>query len=106
MLIGTRWPETPATFPAGVTVLSDVPHGVVMAAWERSLFGVAPSVWPDPLPGVVREAMTRGRAVVATAVGGNPDMIDDGVSGLLVPPGDAAGAGGRDAPAHRRRRAA
>ena len=90
VLIGTRWPETPDSFPLGVRVLSDVPHAVVMAAWERSLFGVAPSIWPDPLPGVVREAMTRGRAVVATAVGGNLDMMDDEESGLLVPPGDVA----------------
>jgi glycosyltransferase involved in cell wall biosynthesis len=87
--IGTRWPETPASFPDGVTVLSDVPHRVVMAAWERALLGVAPSIWPDPLPGVVREAMTRGRPVVATAVGGNTDMIRDGETGLLVAPGDS-----------------
>jgi glycosyltransferase involved in cell wall biosynthesis len=86
--IGTRWPETPASFPDGVTVLSDVPHRVVMATWERAILGIAPSVWPDPLPGVVREAMTRGRPVVATAVGGNTDMIRDGETGLLVTPGD------------------
>ncbi len=88
--IGTRWSETPAAFPDGVTVLSDVPHRVVMAAWERATLGIAPSVWPDPLPGVVREAMSRGRPMVATAVGGNTDMIRDGETGLLVPPGDPA----------------
>ena len=72
-----------------MTLLESVPHPVVMAAWERSLFGVAPSVWPDPLPGVVREPMTRGRPVIATRVGGNTDMVSDGVNGLLVEPGDA-----------------
>lgn len=87
--IGTRWPDTRAEFPAGVTVLSEVPHRVVMAAWERCLFGVVPSVWPDPLPGVVREPMTRGRAVVGSRIGGIPDMIRDDVNGLLVPVGDA-----------------
>ena len=79
----------PATFPAGVTVLSDVPHRVVMAAWERCLFGVVPSIWPDPLPGVVREPMTRGKAVIGSDIGGIPDMISDDLNGLLVRAGDS-----------------
>ena len=88
VVIGVRHPDTPS-FPDGITVIESAPHAVVMAAWERSLFGVAPSIWPDPLPGVVREPMTRGRPVVATEVGGNPDMVTSGVNGLLVPAGDA-----------------
>lgn len=90
VLIGTHWPDTPE-MPPGVTVLSDVPHAVVMAAWRRARFGVAPSVWPDPLPGVVREAMSAGRAIIGTRTGGIPDMVGDGVNGLLVEPGDVEG---------------
>ncbi len=88
LLIGTRWPDTPRSVPPGVTLLEDVPHDVVMHAWRRSLLGVVPSIWPDPLPGVVREAMSQGKAVIATAVGGNLDMVVPDVTGLLVPPAD------------------
>lgn len=37
----------------------------------------------------VLEAMAARRAVVSSAIGGTEELIDDGVSGLLVPPGDA-----------------
>ncbi len=49
---------------------------------------VVPSVWPEPLSRVIVEAMHFGRPVVATSVGGSPEAVEDGVTGLLVPKDD------------------
>src|SRR5205814_4922002 len=48
-----------------------------------------PSVY-EPLGIVNLEAMACGTAVVGSAVGGIPEVVDDSVTGLLVPPDDPA----------------
>jgi glycosyltransferase involved in cell wall biosynthesis len=51
--------------------------------------------YTEGLPNVVLEAFAAAVPVVATAVGGTPELIDDGVNGFLVPAGDAAALGQR-----------
>jgi glycosyltransferase involved in cell wall biosynthesis len=90
VLIGTIERDSPPQFPPHVHVLTDFPHHAVMAAWERCLFAVLPSVLPEPFGTVVCEAMSRGKAVIGTTPGGHVDMIVDGETGLLVPAGEVA----------------
>ena len=48
---------------------------------------VAPSRWNETFSLVVMEAMSYGKSVIATAVGGIPELVGDNKTGLLVGPG-------------------
>jgi glycosyltransferase involved in cell wall biosynthesis len=69
--------------------LGFVPPSEIGRWYERAAVVCAPSR-REGVGGACREAMGYGRAVVATAVGGHIDAIDDGVTGVLVPPRDPA----------------
>ncbi len=89
VLIGRRCQDTPPDFPPNVIALNSWPHEAIMEAWRRCSVAVAPSVWPEPFGVVVLEAMTCGRPVIASRSGGLAEIVVDGETGLLVPPGDA-----------------
>jgi len=48
---------------------------------------VHPAVYPDPLPRTLLEAAACGKTIVATKIGGIPEMIDHNISGILIEPG-------------------
>ncbi len=67
-----------------------VSHDGLGRYYERAAVVVVPSR-REGYGVVAREAMAYGRAVVTTGVGGLADAIEDGVTGLVVAPGDVAG---------------
>jgi glycosyltransferase involved in cell wall biosynthesis len=79
---------------------------VVLAGFRTDLDGLLPG-WDlavlashtEGLPVFVLEALAAGVPVVATAVGGTPEVVDDGISGFLVPPADPAALAARIADA-------
>ena len=60
----------------------------VALALARSAVFVLPS-FAEGVPVVLMEAMAARRPVVATRIAGIPELVEDGLSGRIVPPGDA-----------------
>lgn len=88
VLAGRLNMDIPSVFPPNVIALDRVPHNILMEVRRRSLFAVSPSVGAEPFGIVIIEAMAMGQAVIASCIGGIPDVVVDGETGILVSPGN------------------
>lgn len=63
-----------------------LPESALRAAYAGAAALIVPSICPESLCIVAIEAAATGRAVIASELGGLPEVIADGVTGRLVPP--------------------
>lgn len=73
----------------GVTVHGAIAHEQVAQALSSIDVLVVPSIWPENSPLVIQEAFLAGVPVVASRIGGIPEVVDDGRNGLLFRAGDS-----------------
>ena len=75
-----------AAAATGVALLGDRTDLAALLGWAD--LSVHASTTPEPFGLVVLESLLRGVATIGADAGGVPDMITDGSTGLLTPPGD------------------
>jgi glycosyltransferase involved in cell wall biosynthesis len=73
---------------ANVVMPGQMPLLEMEAIFSRAWVQVVPSLWSEPFGLITANAMMRGTAVVASATGGSIDIVKQGETGFLVPPGD------------------
>jgi glycosyltransferase involved in cell wall biosynthesis len=72
----------------GVSFLGFVTRERQQSIWEQALFSVVPSIWLEPFGMTVLESWAKGRPVVVNRMGALPEIVEDGVTGLVATPGD------------------
>ncbi|EKV29551.1 Glycosyltransferase [Caenispirillum salinarum AK4] len=77
-----------------IVLLGQRPHAEVLERLAAARAVVVPSLWPEPFGRVVIEAAARGTPAIVSSAGGLPDLVEDGVTGFIVPAGSSAAIAG------------
>ena len=85
---GPEAPRLRRLAPSGVEFVGAVPPEDARRFVADARAVLVPSIWYEAFPRVVVEAYAAGVPVVASRIGALPEVVEDGVTGLLVEPGD------------------
>lgn len=96
-------------YAPAVRVVGRIPFNAMHALFAAADLTLLPSVWPENSPMTIYENYQVGTPVVASRIGGIPELIEHGNTGYLVPPNDPAAlveqvVAHTQRPAHERRR--
>ena len=80
--------EAPYAAPDSFRFLGEIPHQQMVEFLSGARLVVSPSLCYEAFPVSIVEAMMAGRPVVASRIGGIPEIVEDGKTGLLFEPGN------------------
>ncbi len=86
---GPDYDDLRAHAPPNAKFMGQLSRDRVLEAYRKSRFLVFPSRCFEGCPLVISEAMSHGLPVVASRISGIPELVDEGVTGLLFKPGNA-----------------
>jgi glycosyltransferase involved in cell wall biosynthesis len=86
---GPEMAELRGGAPSNAHFCGQVDAAEVAAAYRGARFLVIPSRWFEGCPLVILEAMSFGLPVIASRIGGLPELVEEGVTGMLFEPGDS-----------------
>lgn len=84
-----RMPDLPQQTAANFEFLGHLNAESLREFYAGSRIVVLPSTWFEGFPGVLTEAMLHSKPIVCSRIGGLPEIVGDGVTGLLFEPGNA-----------------
>ncbi len=71
-----------------IKFIGHIPHDEVLKSISRASITLVPSIWPEPLPRAIIESILLNTPVVATEVGGNPEILKDNLYGKISKPNE------------------
>lgn len=80
--------EAPPCTLSNVLILGQQSHDRMSDLIARASCVIVPSIWPENCPMIILEALQAGVPVVGSSIGGIPELVTDGETGILVPPGN------------------